>query len=136
MHLRTYLFFSRIFLNLNLKLGMRSKIDMKLDGNHCDPSIFMAPFFALSILEVSGQMWVGVLLRGVLMQIFRYQVGCYLKNWKMKTYTFGEVGGWGVLKRLPIWSILYDLNRIWYLRTYNAHLYICMVGCLSVFLNP
>ena len=36
-HLRTYSLFSRKPSYFNLKLGMSSKIDMKLDGNHCDP---------------------------------------------------------------------------------------------------
>ena len=41
---------------------MSPQIDMKLDGNHCDPSIFLAPFF----MTVLGKFWVVFLLMGVL----------------------------------------------------------------------
>ena len=42
MHLKTYSLSSRQNSYFNLKLGMSSKIVMKLDGNRCDPSVFLS----------------------------------------------------------------------------------------------
>ena len=68
-HLRTYFFLSRKPSYFNLKLGMSSKMDIKLDGNHCDISIFLEPFLPF-FLAFLGQFWVVFWLRGVLNIVF------------------------------------------------------------------